>query len=201
MAKKFEADLIILGPNQAAPKGRFFAGSTADTLLHYSPQPLGLVPRKVKLSKHGVTRFNFAITERSPREDHEMLAAAELANRWNLPLRLLAFSAKGLLSTPSKDKHDMALELAAEWLEDSLAMLDRARDCIQEKFPELDVTSEIGSGAGWGGAVDSLKWKKGDLMLMASTPQGPIARVFLGSTATELLPHIRVPILVHPSCG
>ena len=95
----------------------------------------------------------------------------------------------------------MALELAAEWLEDSLAMLDRARDCIQEKFPELDVTSEIGSGAGWGGAVDSLKWKKGDLMLISSTPQGPIARVFLGSTATELLPHIRVPILVHPSCG
>ncbi|MDU7511104.1 MAG: universal stress protein, partial [Corynebacterium sp.] len=45
------------------------------------------------------------------------------------------------------------------------------------------------------------KWKKGDLMLMASTPQGPIARVFLGSTATELLPHIRVPILVHPACG
>ena len=72
---------------------------------------------------------------------------------------------------------------------------------FQEKFPELDVTSEIGSGAGWGGAVDSLKWKKGDLMLMASTPQGPIARVFLGSTATELLPHIRVPILVHPACG
>lgn len=95
----------------------------------------------------------------------------------------------------------MALKLAAEWLEDSLAMLDRARDSIQEKFPDLDVTSEIGSGAGWGGAVDSLKWKKGDLMLMASTPQGPIARVFLGSTATELLPHIRVPILVHPSCG
>ena len=201
MAKKFEADLIILGPNQAAPKGRFFAGSTADTLLHYSPQPLGLVPRKVKLSKHGVTRFNFAITERSSREDHEMLAAAELANRWNLPLRLLAFSAKGLLNTPSKDKHDMALKLTAEWLEDSLAMLDRARDSIQEKFPELDVTSEIGSGAGWGGAVDSLKWKKGDLMLISSTPQGPIARVFLGSTATELLPHIRVPILVHPSCG
>ena len=56
-------------------------------------------------------------------------------------------------------------------------------------------------GAGWGGAVDSLKWKKGDLMLMSSTPQGPIARVFLGSTATELLPHIRVPILVHPACG
>ena len=72
---------------------------------------------------------------------------------------------------------------------------------LKEVAPEVEVTSEIGSGAGWSGAVDSLKWKKGDLMLMASTPQGPIARVFLGSTATELLPHIRVPILVHPACG
>ena len=78
-------------------------------------------------------------------------------------------------------------------------MLDRARDCIQEKFPELDVTSEIGSGAGWGGAVDSLKWKKGDLLCLGSSPMGPIERVFIGSTATELLPHVGVPVLVCPS--
>ncbi|MCG7233794.1 MULTISPECIES: universal stress protein [Corynebacterium] len=199
MAQDFQADLILLGPNQAAPKGRFFPSSTADTLLHYSPQSLGLIPRKAKLSKHGVTRFNFVITERGDRADRELLGAAALADRWDLPLRILAFSANDLLNSPSKDKSDIALKLTAEWHEDSLAMLDRARDRIQDAYPELEVSSEIGSGAGWSGAVDSLKWKKGDLMLMASTPQGPIARVFLGSNATELLPHIRVPVLIHPA--
>ena len=49
------------------------------------------------------------------------------------------------------------------------------------------------------GAVDSLKWKKGDLLCLGSSPMGPIARVFIGSTATELLPHVRVPVLVSPT--
>src|SRR5699024_11029914 len=53
-AEDFEADLVLLGTNQGAAKGRFVAGSTADSLLHYSPIPVGLTPRAVKLSKHGV---------------------------------------------------------------------------------------------------------------------------------------------------
>ena len=36
-------------------------------------------------------------------------------------------------------------------------------------------------------------------MVMGSNPMGPIARVFIGSTATELLPHMRVPVLVYPA--
>src|SRR5699024_1176255 len=38
-AEDFNADLVLLGPNQGAAKGRFVAGSTADGLLHYSPVP------------------------------------------------------------------------------------------------------------------------------------------------------------------
>lgn len=206
MAADFGADAILLGPNQAAPKGRFFAGSTADTLLHYSPVPLGLVPRGIKLSKHGVTRVNFALTDRSElggdndRADNEknsLLAAAHLADSWNTPLRILAFSANGLFQTPLHDKIDIS-KLASEWREDSLSMLDRARDCVLDAFPQLEVTSAIGTGSGWAGAVDALKWKKGDLVCLASVPQGALARVFLGSTATALLPHMRVPVLVRP---
>lgn len=43
-AEEFEADLILLGSDATAPKGRFLASSTADALLHSSPVPLGLVP-------------------------------------------------------------------------------------------------------------------------------------------------------------
>ena len=70
---------------------------------------------------------------------------------------------------------------------------------VAERFPELPITTEIGTGHGWSGAVDSLKWKKGDLMCLGSSPMGPFERVFIGSTATELLPHVRVPVLVRPS--
>lgn len=201
-ADEFQADLVLLGPNQAAPKGLFRAGSTADTLLHYSPVPLGLIPRQPKLSKHGVTRVNFAFTDQNGKQDDPALCnAAGLAARLGVPLRIMAFSSTGMVHAPINDKLDVAQALTHEWREHALALLDRARDHVTEEFEDLDVSIDIGSGEGWAGAVDSLKWKKGDIMVMGSNPMGPIARVFIGSTATELLQHLRVPVLVHPAAS
>lgn len=198
-AQDFNADVILLSPSHSAPKNRVFAGSTADALLHYSPVTLGLTPRRVKLSKHGVTRINFAYTnERGKKTDPALHTAATLAARFGVPLRILAFSPTGLVRAPMNDKLDVAKELTSDWREHSLALLDVARDAVFDAHPELDVTTDIGSGKGWRGAVDSLKWKKGDLMFLGSNPMGAFSRVFIGSTATELLPHLSVPVLVHP---
>lgn len=199
-AEEFDADLILLGSNQGAAKGRFLAGSTADSLLHYSPTPVGLSPRAVKLSKHGVTRLNFALTEEQDLDDVPALFdAASLAATWNVPLRIVVFSSNGLVAAPMNANHDVALELTSQWREHSLGLLDVARERVVSQFPDLEITSEIGSGKGWRAAVDSLKWKKGDLICIGSTPMGPIERVFIGSRATELLPHLSVPIIVWPS--
>ncbi len=199
-AEDFDADLVLLGSNQGAAKGRFLAGSTADSLLHYSPTPVGLSPRAAKLSKHGVTRLNFALTEEQGLDDVPALFdAASLASRWNVPLRIVVFSSNGLVTAPMNDNLDVALELTSQWREHSLGLLDVAREQVVAQFPELEITSEIGSGQGWRAAVDSMKWKKGDLMCLGSAPMGPIERVFIGSRATELLPHLSVPIIVWPS--
>ncbi|MDO5033159.1 universal stress protein [Corynebacterium sp.] len=200
LAEDFRADVILLGAAQSAPKGRIFAGSTADTLLHNSPLPIGIIPRGIKLSKHGVTRINFAYTDRGNPEEPALLYAAQLAHTWGVPLRVLAFSAEGLVDVPV-DTPDFSSSIALTWREHSLAMLDRAHDMVGEHFPELEVATEIGTGEGWSGAVDSLKWKKGDLLCLGSSPLGPIERVFIGSTATKLLPHMRVPVLVRPAEG
>lgn len=197
-AEDFTASVILLGANQSAPKGRFFSGSTADALLHYAPLPVGLIPRGIKLSKHGVTRINFAFTDLGRADDPALLHAACMARRGGIPLRILAFSAKGLVDVPLEYSPTFPSD-APNWREHSLSLLDRAHDFIAERFPELSVTTAIGSGHGWSGAVDSLKWKKGDLLCLGSSPMGPIERVFIGSTATELLPHLGVPVLVCPS--
>ncbi|RNE48079.1 universal stress protein [Corynebacterium alimapuense] len=198
-ADDFDADLIILGSNAAAAKGRFLAGSTADALLHSSPRPLGLAPRATKLSKRGVTRLNFAFLDSHGDEnDTSLRFAAQRADALGVPLRVLAFSPSGIADSPVNKKLDFTRELVDEWREHSLAMLDRAHDIVHDAYPELSVESEIGSGSGWAGAIDALKWKKGDLLIMGSNPVGPIARVFLGSTATEFLRHVRVPVVIHP---
>ncbi|ERA48655.1 universal stress protein, partial [Corynebacterium diphtheriae DSM 43988] len=52
---------------------------------------------------------------------------------------------------------------------------------------------------GWSGAIESLKWKKGDLLCFGSTPLGAFERVFIGSQATEILPYVSVPVLMIPA--
>lgn len=199
-AEEFDADLVLLGPNQGAAKGRFLAGSTADSLLHYSPIPVGLSPRAAKLSKHGVTRLNFALTEEQSIDDvPALIDAAFLASTWNVPLRIIVFSSHGLVNAPINDNLDVALELTSQWREHSLGRLDIARERVGEHFPDLEIRTEIGSGKGWRAAVDSLKWKKGDLICLGSSPMGALERVFIGSRATELLPHLSVPIIVWPT--
>ena len=144
--------------------------------------------------------MNFAFTDaNTQKDDPALVAAARLADHWQVPLRILAFSSTGLVDAPMNDKLDVAAELTSAWREHSLALLDVAREHLHEEFDDLEVSTDIGCGNGWSGAVDSLKWKKGDLMCLGSSPQGPIARVFIGSTATELLPHLGVPILALPT--
>lgn len=199
-ADEFDANLVILGSDAAAPKGKFLAGSTADALLHSSPKPVGLAPRAVKLAKRGVTRVNYAFLESEINEnDPSLHFAARLADSWGVNLRVLAFSPSGLTDQPFHDKFDFTRELVDEWREHSLAVLDRSQDVIAELYPDLVVESEIGSGKGWSGAIDALKWKKGDLLILGSTPTGPLERVFVGSTATEFLRHVHVPVLIHPA--
>lgn len=199
-AEDYDADLLVLGTNATAPKGRFRAGSTAETLLHSSPHPVALTPRAVKLSKRGVTRVNLALLESDYTQHTQLLHfAAQLADRWQVPLRLVAFSPMGLTKTSGKISADIARTVSDDWHEHALSMLDRARDAVMENVPDLDVSTAIGAGSGWGGAVDALKWKKGDLICLDSVERGPIERVFIGSTEAEFLRHVQAPVLINPA--
>lgn len=198
-AQRFKADLILVGSIASASKGRFLAGSTTDALMHSSPTALGLAPRAVKLSKKGITRINFAfIDERVAENSSGLLFAAELAALMDVPLRIITFSPTGLAESVLSKPKGMGNELIDEWNEQSLGMLDLARDRVIEHRDFIEVETEVGSGKGWGNAVDSLKWKKGDLICMDSHPMGTLERVFVGSTANEFLRHVPVPVVIHP---
>lgn len=199
-AQRYDADVIVLGSSATAPKGRLLAGSTADALLHSSPLPVMLVPRSPRLAKRGVTRVNFALVG----DDFDAAAlnrATELAEAWGAPLRILALSPDGIGEPPVSESFELPNDLRLEWREQTLAALDRHRDQVLRSHPNVAVTTDIGSGAGWSGAIDSLKWKKGDLLCLGSTPMGALQRVFIGSQASEILPHISVPVLMIPAGG
>ncbi|GAB3943420.1 universal stress protein [Corynebacterium tapiri] len=199
-ATDFNADLLIVGSRAATPKGRFLAGTTTDALLHSSPIPLALAPRAPKLSKRGITRVNVAFLDAHDTDNNESLAyGAEAAYQMQVPLRLVAFSPTGLIDANLSHALTSSSPLADEWHEQALSMCDQARDRVMDDYPDLTVHIELASGAGWQGAIDSLKWKKGDIISLGSSTQGHLERVFLGSTAAQFLRHVSVPVVIQPA--
>lgn len=196
-AKDFKADIMLLGSHPAAPKGRFRIGSTADALLHCSPVTLGLAPRDPKLSKRGVTRVNCSYVDTE--QSHQALRhASDLAARWNVPLRLVAFSPRGATMYPTTVPFEENYDMMVEWREQALALLDRGKDRALSRHPHLDVQTEAGAGYGWSGAINDMKWKKGDLLVMGSSVLGDFNRVFIGPSTNQILRHSPVPVLISP---
>ncbi|QDZ43414.1 universal stress protein [Corynebacterium sp. sy039] len=196
-AKDFKADLIVLSSGVATPRSRFRLVSTADSLYRSSSTTLGLAPLSPKLSKRGVTRINFGhISENDSPEG--LYQAAQLAHSWKIPLRILSLSPSEFGESVISERLELPHELTMEWHENTLANLDRLSDKVHEHFPDVVIESDIGSGIGWAGAFDGVKWKKGDLLCLGATPQGTVERVLIGSHTAEILPHSKVPIIMFP---
>lgn len=196
-AEDFNADLILLGSRAKTPKGRFRPSSVADELMRSCPVPLGLAPRGVKLAKKGITRVTYAIVmEDEPVEpDFSGLDyATALACSLGLPLRIIAFS------PTAYEKH------SSSWNEQTLGILDRARDhawALAEEFsPErcdhFDVTSAVSAAKSWKRSIDSVKWKKGDIMCLGSQPTQQLTSVFAGTREGEFIRYASVPVIVCP---
>ena len=203
-AKSFKADLILLGSKSKAKKGRFLATSTADAMMHYSPISVGLAPRAVKLSKKGVTRVNYAfLDEHREATARGIKVAASVALLLDVDLRIMAFSPKETY------QHEATIEahspLIDEWNESSLALLDRARDCVSETaallgIPEpknFEVDTCVSAGDGWKSVVNSQKWKKGDILFLDSQPTER-ARVLTNPRTEDFLTHAPVPVVIFP---
>ncbi|MGP9723162.1 universal stress protein [Corynebacterium sp. AOP40-9SA-29] len=199
-AEEFSADLIVVGSRygtSGGPVGRFRAGSTTDALLHCAPLPVVTVPRTPTLSKHGVTRVSCAYVDNE--QSHQALRkAADLASRWGVPLRLVAFSPTGASMYPTLTPFPDAAEADERWRNQALDILERGRERAEERHPDLRVSVEVGSGTGWSGAMDDVHWKKGEILAVGSSVLGAFNRVFIGPSTNQLLANSPAPVLVSP---
>lgn len=199
-AEDFDANMIVVGSRYGVSAGsvrRFRAGATADALLHCAPLPVVTVPQSPTLSKHGVTRVSCAYVDNE--QSHQALRkAADLATRWDVPVRLIAFSPTGASMYPTLTPFPDAAEADKRWRGQALEILGRGRDRAVERHPDLKVTTEVGSGTGWQGAMESVHWKKGELLVVGSSVLGSFNRVFIGPSTNQLLANSPAPVLVSP---
>lgn len=202
--EEFGADMILLGSQADSPDGRYRMGSTADALLHCSPLPLMLVPRNLAFSKAGPTRVNCAYVD-TEQSQQALRHASDLARRWDVPLRLVAFSPAGVSLDPTQVAFGdtvgaagagAASPLAEAWQVQAKELLERGRRRALSRHPELEVTTKTGIGASWEEAVGAIKWRKGDLMVMGSSVLGDFNRVFIGPSTNQILRHVPVPVFL-----
>lgn len=196
-AKDFGATLILMSSADVTVKGRFLAGSTLESLLSASPTCVGLMPDRTKLSKRGVTRLTYGFID-GEQDSDALRETAELAQRWGVPLRIVAFAPDILDDSILYDPLTIQTEITVQWREHLFALLDRAKDEVAAEFPDLTIETEIGSGGNWAGAVDATKWKKGDLLSLSSSPMNPLERVFVGSATSNILQFAPVPAIIRP---
>lgn len=189
--RQVEGSLLVLGAAHGSPAGRFSTGSVAGHLLHSSPVPLALAPRPCPTAPR-VARLScaYAGTGRS----REALAwATRTARAWDVPLRLVTFAPERDPMLPSATGLHVEREVSTAWARQARAELERV--AVDLPGPPGTV---VARGSGWPGAVSAAGWADGDLLVVGSSRLGPLARVFLGSTATRILRAAPVPVVVVP---
>lgn len=196
-AEDFGASLILMSSVDVTVKGRFLAGSTMESLLSATPTLIGLMPESTKLSKRGVTRLTYGFID-GEQDDTALQLAAERAAAWEIPLRIVAFAPDILDDSILLDPLTVQTEISVQWREHLFALLDRAKDMVASEYPNLQIETEIGNGGNWSGAVDAVKWKKGDLLCLSASPMNPLERVFVGSATSHILQFAPVPAIVKP---
>ncbi|GAB3321327.1 universal stress protein [Geodermatophilus aquaeductus] len=173
--------LLVLGREGAVP----------EHLLRSSPVPLALAARAGSPGER-VTRLTcaWAGTERS----RAALAwARRTAAAWDVPLRLITFAPERDPMLPSETGLHVEREVSSSWARQARAELEQ----VAAGLPGPPDTV-VARGSGWPGAVAAAGWSDGDLLVVGSSRLGPLARVFLGSTATRIVRAAPVPVVVVP---
>jgi nucleotide-binding universal stress UspA family protein len=194
--EELKAEVLVLGSAADGQLGQVVVGSTADRLLHSSPVPLAISPRGYRGSKtHGLTRLTCAYPG-TAESVHVVARVATLAAQLGVPMRVITFAVRGRTMYPPEvglRAEDSILEAWASHAREALAALK------SDGLVPDDVQLQVVTGNGWDQALDAAEWLDGELLALGTSPQGAIARVFLGSKGTKIVRHSPVPVLVLPN--
>jgi nucleotide-binding universal stress UspA family protein len=199
VAEQHDASLIAVGSSTAGPIGQITLGSVSSSLLHSSPIPVALATRGYRCKPvTGVTRATAAFSG-TPDGQELVVAAAGVAARFGVSLRVASFAVQARPPYTSGVGREAAGSLRSEWLE-------AVRGAVSEALAEVEqlplvpheLEAVVGSGETWEDALEDIEWDDGDVLVVGSSSAGRVARVFLGSRATKIVRYSPVPVIVVP---
>ncbi|MET0297288.1 MAG: universal stress protein [Microbacterium sp.] len=194
VADEVDASVIVVGSSEDGRRGRIELGSTSDRLVHSSRESVAVAPRGYSAPADGLTRITCAIAGHASDADLVRSATA-LAAGAGIPLRLATFAVRLDTMYPPEIGFDAEDDVVR-------ALAEQAGECVAtlrtEGVVAPEVEAVVGVGSGWRAAVESIPWQDDELLVIGTNPRGSLARVFLGSSATKIVRHSPVPVLVAP---
>lgn len=183
------AELVVVGAAAGRLMRSFSVGTTANTLLHSSPVPVGLAPRDFRAPEGPVRRIT-GIYGTRPGSEAVIGSTVQHAITRDIPLRLISLVQVDLIR-PSEIREisDEAREFGGRHLENAaVGMLESGRAVI-----------EIAEGKDFEDALAQVDWVEHEFAILGSSRLGRGRSVFLGSRAHRILRTLRVPVVVIPS--
>lgn len=188
------ASILVLGSGQVGVWGRIASGSVTNHLTHDAPLPVALAPRGHRWPP-GSRLQRVTVALRGDEASFRVLEKAiELARRWSAPLRVLVFVVRGQTMWPPVGGLHAEDEILATRREDAKAFLGE----VQERYRYVDIEGAVGCGLSWDEAVEDPGWLDVEVLILGSSSDSPVSRVFLGSTATRIVRVSPVPVVLLP---
>ena len=189
------ASLIALGSARHGPVGRTTVGGIANEMLHISPVPVAVSPRGYRPSSGARLRRVTCAFSGSTQSRSAFDAAVQLSRRHAVPLRLTTIVIRDRQMYPSQVGYDAERLVVEQWRAQAREAQEKALATLPN---DVSVETEILDGRTWEDALDSLGWEEGEMLVVGSSRLGPVAKVFLGSSATKIIRSSPVPVLVVP---
>ena len=196
LAQQRDATALVLGSSPDGPEGRVVVGSTADYLLHSSPVPLAIPPRAYRCAATSVVLGAHRLTcsfSGSGVATSAVRWAARLTREIDVQLRVASFGVRSATMYPPEIGTDIESEVTAQWREQMAEAQAALRPVLDE-----DTELVVASGTSWSEALSSVDWMPNELLVLGSSSAGTLQRVFLGTSATKIIRHSPVPVLVVP---
>ncbi|GAA1973968.1 universal stress protein [Microbacterium pumilum] len=192
-----DASILVVGSGGDAEPGRIRLTSKTERLVHSSTVPVAIAPWGYRTSG-GVTRITVAF-----RDDDAswslLTRVAEISRNASAKLRVVTF-----LVSPSKRPVTSTVTHAETqvidlWAVQAASAQAEAADHLKSMGLTGDsVHLHIAEGADWGAAIGSVDWSEGDVLVLGSSSTHRLAQVFLGSSASKIVRHAPVPVVIVP---
>lgn len=192
-----DASILVVGSGGDAEPGRIRLTSKTDRLVHSSTVPVAIAPWGYRTSS-GVTRITVAF-----RDDDAswslLTRVAEISQRASAHLRVVTFLVSPSRRPVTSDVSHAETQVIDLWAMQAAGAQAEAADHLRSiGLTGGNVDLRIAEGADWGAAIGSVEWGDGDVLVLGSSSTHRLAQVFLGSSASKIIRHAPVPVVIVP---